>query len=52
MKQSLHPFEKFSHWTLMIAINVSVAACQLPILQFCSFEKKKVYYVHRVLYPG
>ena len=25
----------------MIAINVSVAACQLPILQFCSFEKKR-----------
>ena len=29
--QSLNPFEKFCLWDLMIAINVSVAICQLPI---------------------
>ena len=34
VKQSLHPFEKFCIWALISAINVSVAACQLPIRQF------------------
>ena len=37
--QPLHPLENFCHWALMIAINVSVAICQLPISQFCSFGK-------------
>ena len=35
--QSLHPFEKLGLWALMIAINVAVAVCQLPLRQFCSF---------------
>ena len=37
--QSLHPFEKLGIWALMIAINVAVAVCQLPLRQFCSFGK-------------
>ena len=31
--QSLHPFETFCLWAVMIAIYVSVAICQLPIRQ-------------------
>ena len=40
--QSLNPFEKFCLWALMIAINVSVAICQLSIRQFCSFGKRSI----------
>ena len=40
VKQFLHPFEKYCLWALMIAINVSVAICQLPIRQFCLFGKR------------
>ena len=35
----LQPFEKFCLWTLMIAIIVSAAICQLPIYQFGNLEK-------------
>ena len=38
--QSLTPFEKFCLWALIIAINVSVAICQLAIRQFSLFGKK------------
>ena len=40
--QSLNPFEKICPWALMIAVNVSVAICQLPICQFCSLGKTSI----------
>ena len=40
--QSLHPFEKFCLWASMSAVNVSVAICQLPVRQFCSFGKSLI----------
>ena len=45
VKQSLHPFKKFCLRVLMIAINVSVAICQLPIRQFCSFGKRSIVFL-------
>ena len=38
LSQKFH--EKFCLWASMIAINVSVAICQVPICQFSSFGKK------------
>ena len=40
--KSLNPFVKFCLWFLIIVINVSVAICQLPICQFCSFGKRYI----------
>ena len=38
--QSLIPCGKFCLWTLMIAINMSVAICQLATCEFSAFGKK------------
>ena len=50
--ESLHLFEKFCICALMIAINVSVAICQLPIRQFCSFGKRSIYVFYFFSGPG
>ena len=35
----LNPFAKFCLWALMIAVDVSVAICQLPNRHFFNLEK-------------
>ena len=40
--QLLNRCRKFCLWALMIAINVSVVICQLPIYQFSALEKRTI----------